>query len=134
MGYRTNGRWIITAPAEKLLAACAAMRLEIAAPPDGVTGLDEFVTFKNKGTGYMRFTFEGWKWYTSYPDVQWYESVWSWCESNSEAFGMSGKRLHIGEDNQTTEETFGDEHIELYVSVSFQDDESASGDPLTGLD
>lgn len=81
----------------------------------------------------MRFTFDDYKWYESYPSIQWYETVWSWLKSNSKLFELSGKRIHIGEDNETNEDSFGNTYIALYVSVGFQDEEFDSGDPLTGL-
>lgn len=132
MGYRTFGKWVILAPAEKLVAAVAAMRMELPPPPAGDCGWEDFELFKVKDIGYMRFEFEEWKWYTSFPSVDWYECVWSWCEEHTEDFELDGRRVHVGEDNVEETQTFGDGgyDIELYVHCSISDGEPDSGDPL----
>ena len=132
MGYRTRGTWIITAPAKKLVAAIAAQRMELPPPPEADVSWDEFMLFKVSAQGYMRFAFEDWKWYPSYPSVQWYESVWDWCEEHTEDFELSGRRVHIGEDNREETRSFGDKgyDIELNCTCDITDGEPDSGEPL----
>jgi len=128
MGYRTNGKWIITGPVDKVITALVSMRLEI--PEHKEAGFDSFESFQSDGVGYVRFEFEDWKWYPSYGDVQWFESVWNWLDAHHEDFELSGKRVHIGEDSEVEAHEFGTDSIDLYVSTSFNDEEPASGEPL----
>ena len=130
MGYRSSGKWVIKGPAETVRAAWAAARLEVQPyePTDSV--LEDhpsfndfkvyFITLESGETGYIRFEFDDWKWYTSYPSIQFYERVWGYL---SEVEGLSGKRVHVGEDHAIEENYFGDECIDIYAHVVFADDE-----------
>lgn len=130
MGYRSSGKWVIKGPADTVRAAWAAARLEVEPfkPAEGVAAdLATFNDFQvyyiklgSSETGYIRFEFYDWKWYLSYPDVQFYERVWGYLY---EVEGLSGKRVHIREDNAIDEESFGDDCIELYANCVFEDDE-----------
>ena len=126
MGYRTSGRWVITGPADKVTSAWAAARLEVAPhiPIDSVVEdaatFNDFRFYTVGDRGYIRFMFDNWKWYSSYPAIAFYERVWDYF---SEVEGLSGKRTHIGEDNAIDENGFGDDPIELGVFVEFYDDE-----------
>lgn len=128
MGYRTNGKWIITGPVDKVITALVTMRLEIPERKDA--GFGSFESFKRDGVGYIRLEFEGWKWYASCDDIKWFESVWDWLDAHHEDFELSGKRVHVGEDNAVYEYAFGTRCIDLYVSTRLSDDEHDSGEPL----
>ena len=98
MGYRSSGRWVITGPADTVTAAWAAARMEVEPYKSNSNVLDDasfndfkFYTVDNQG--YIRFEFDDWKWYTSYPSVQFYERVWEYL---STVEGLSGRRVHIG--------------------------------------
>jgi hypothetical protein len=122
MGYRSSGRWIITGPADKVTAAWVLARLEV--PPhqpdqgDGHATFDDFDFYVIGDRGYIRFEFDGWKWYPSYSEVRFYEQVWGYL---SEIDGLSGCRVHLGEDNEVEEHRFGDDLVHL--GVTFYDDE-----------
>jgi len=130
MGYRTCGKWVIKGPADVVRTAWAAARLEVEPfKPDERVAADPavfnnfkvyYITLEAGEVGYIRFEFDDWKWYSSYPDVQFYERVWSYL---SEVEGLTGKRVHIGEDNAIDEAAFGDDCIELYANCIFTDDE-----------
>jgi hypothetical protein len=125
MGYRSDGRWVIKGPADAMTAAWAELRLN---PPafkstPNISGtqpsLNDFDFYVVGDTGYIRFEFNGWKWYSGYPDVQWYEAVWGRLASNE---ALSGKRVHIGEDNAVEESVFGEGYsIELFAVCHFED-------------
>lgn len=126
MGYVSDGRWIITGHKDDITAAWAELRLNppeyhpdpniISTPPT----LDDLSCYTVGDKGYIRFSFSGWKWYSSYPHVQWYESIWNRLADNDL---LSGKRIHIGEDNEVNRSDFGDKYIELYAVCSFDDKE-----------
>ena len=130
MGYRTCGKWVIKGPADVVRTAWAAARLEVEPfkPDERVATdpavFDDFTVYFIKlgagEVGYIRFEFDDWKWCSGYPDVQFYERVWSYL---SEVEGLTGKRVHIGEDNAIDEASFGDDYIELYANCIFTDDE-----------
>lgn len=121
MGYRSNGRWIIKGPADTVIAAWAATRLEVKLPdpPDDVS-FDMFNVYTIDDTGYIRFEFDDWKWYPSYSDIQFFEHVWAYL---SDVDGLSGRRVHIGEDNAVEENCFGFTDVYLGVEVNFYDEE-----------
>jgi len=142
MGYRTNGTWVIKGPVEQIIAAWTTVRLTITLPNDpdnSDISWDEFKLYRIDNTGYIRFSFEGWKWYSGYKSIGFYESVWSClselCEKSDAYKGIAGKRIHIGEDNATEEDQFGDDgDVEIFVCVKIDDDEPKSGEPLTTKD
>lgn len=137
MGYRSQSKWIITGPAESITVAWVLCRLKLIPPVE--EGLpanlwDNFKVFRIGETGYIRFSYEAWKWYDDYPDVQFYESVWS-CLADCE--GICGRRIRVGEDEYDIEtDQFGDapEEIDLCTVTSILDGEPDEGEPLTGAD
>jgi hypothetical protein len=119
MGYRSNGKWIIKGPAEEVNAAWADLRLNPPKTSGNVSDLlAAFKHFTVGDTGYIRFEFEDWKWYQSYSEIQWYEAVWIRL---SECDGLSGKRIHIGEDDDIDENSFGEDEVEIYTSCTISD-------------
>ena len=130
MANQTCGKWVIKGPADRVRAAWIAARMEVEPfkPAEGVAAdLATFSDFKvyfikleTGEMGYIRFEFDDGMWDSSYPDIQFYERVWSYL---SEVEGLSGKRVHIGEDNAIDEAAFGDDYIELYANCVFADDE-----------
>lgn len=126
MGYRSDGRWAIKGPVDTVTAAWAELRLnppEYRADPDilgGASTLADFDCYTIGDTGYIRFEFNSGRWYTGCPAVQWYEQVWARL---AETEGLSGKRVHIGEDNAVDETEFGDDTVNLYAVCHFEDDE-----------
>lgn len=130
MGYRTNGRWIIKGPSDKVHAAWAAIRMN---PPPVQTNdspaqlLSCFEVYTIGDSGYIRFSFDDWKWYRSYPDVQFFECVWADLMDSEEE--LSGCRIHVGEDNEIETYRFGNDEVMLWSQVSIDDDEP--GPPTT---
>lgn len=132
MGYRTNGEWIVSGPAEDITAAWIKCRL-LVTQPAGEDLWSTFRLFKVEDIGYIRLSFEQWKWYESYPDVAFYEAVWNNLEAYAEddEDSISGKRVHIGEDSAIDEREFGSDVPSLYAFAQFDDDEPKEGEPLT---
>lgn len=126
MGYCTDGRWVIKGPKETVAAAWAAARLEVAPfnPEENIAhhdaSLEDFAVYTVGETGYIRFGFSQCKWYSSYPDVKFYERVWSYLEDFG---GLSGKRVHIGEDGAVEDCAFGDDYVAVDTHVDFYDEE-----------
>jgi hypothetical protein len=134
MGYRSDGKWVIKGPVDAITAAWAVVKLE--APPwpgvDYGGGLKDFDVFKVGHIGYIRFQYEDWKWYSSYPDVQWYEKIW---EMLREMPDISGKRIRIGEEEGDVEIMRFDgsaDEVELWTRTEFNDIEPSAdqGKPL----
>lgn len=135
MGYRTNGAWVIKGPVPQIIAAWAKCRLTLTIPNTGEDLWNYFELYRVGNTGFIRFSYEGWKWYESFSDIQFFESVWSALndfadEAENPAESISGKRVHIGEDSATDDRAFGDDAPDLYVSVSIGDHEPDDGAPL----
>ena len=126
MGYRSRGKWIIKGPADAMTAAWAELRLNpptFKLPPSvnfTQPSFNDFDFYVVGDTGYIRFEFEGWKWYSNYPDVLWFESVWGRLSENGR---LSGRRVHVGEDNAIEEDGFGNEVVHLNTYVVIEDDE-----------
>ena len=135
MGYRSDGLWVIKGPIDHIVAAWAKCRLTIAQPTSTENLWDSFVTFRKDDTGYIRLSYEGWKWYESFPGIRFFEQIWGCLEAyrdGADAQPLSGKRLRIGEDDDDIEVgSFGDDVHDIYVSRSIQDDEPSTGEPLT---
>jgi hypothetical protein len=136
MGYRSDGIWIIKGPAALVATALAMAKLEIPELPNTDAGWKDFKAYTDGKYGFIRFSYNSWKWYDSYPDIQWYESIWNWFsnKADTEEFTfLMGKRIRIGEENEDVEtRRFGDDfNIELCVNRVFIDDEPATGEPLT---
>lgn len=132
MGYRSDGKWIIKGAASDVIAALVDIRITLPPPPHTDVDISVFDTYQVNGTGYIMLSYEGWKWYDSYPDVQWFESVWARLRENDKLYGQ---RIRIGENGDDTDiDSFGDNWVELSVSRSIHCDEPESGDPLVGTE
>lgn len=128
MGYRSNGLWVIKGPVDVVIAAWIACKLKLQAPADEPNIWDEFTTFQKSSTGYIRLEYSDWKWYSSYPSIQFLEQVWSELSDNEE---LTGKRIRIGEDDNDVEQaSFGEEPPDIYACSSISDDEHSEGEPL----
>lgn len=130
MGYRTSGRWVIKGPADQIKAMWVSIRLNPPNKPvNAADMLAEYDVYEVGGMGFIRLTFDDNKWYESFPDVQFHEAVWQMMvdyhyeAEDREARRICGKRVHIGEDNQTDEQSFGDYDIQLGTQCDFYDDE-----------
>ena len=135
MGYRSNGLWVIRGPVNNIIAAWTACRLVLSPPaPDE---WDNFTVFRNGDTGTVRFEYNDWKWYESFPEIQFFESVWNHFalfEEDQDDKVISGRRIRIGEDDDDTENIcFGNDSIDIYINRAISDDEDSSGEPLTPL-
>lgn len=129
MGYQSNVRMVIEAPRDLILAELASARLVdtgrakecleelvvVAIPKDGDDDI-ELAAIVLRGNG--------WKWYLSYADVQWFENLWTrfaeLCEEVDSHDGgnfIRGGFVRIGEETADIEErSFGEDGWEL-VSV-----------------
>jgi hypothetical protein len=127
MGYRSDGLWIITGETADVIAALVSAKMACP-PPDGVSW-DVFDTYRAGDHGYIKLQYDSWKWYDSYPDVQWLERCWTHWDENEK---LSGKRIRIGEDDDDTDvDVFGDDPPELYVSRSINAEYACvHGEPL----
>jgi len=131
MGYRTDGLWVISGPVNDIIAAWTACRLQITLPQG--SEWDEFSVYRVKDTGYIRYEFDSYKWYRGFPEVDFCESVWSALSvfaEDQETNTISGKRLHVDEDNATETDEFGDDPPDIYTSCTIEDSEPSSGDPI----
>ncbi len=74
---------------------------------------------------------DGWEWYDSYQDVQWFESLWSEAEALGQTgVDISGRFVRIGEDaNDIDERAFGDaalwDELEIHRAIDFHRREAA---------
>jgi hypothetical protein len=125
MGYRSNGKWVIQGPAEQVAAFKVQLHLE--GSPDNV--LEELEFFSVGDTGFIRLTYEGWKWYRTYPSIDWLEALWSRLEAFEEK-GWSGQLIRLGEEAEDVEELQFGEEYPLSVSREILDDAPETGDPL----
>ena len=131
MGYRSDGLWVIRGPVQHVIAAWTALKLEMPPCPDNEDLWGLFKVFRVGGKGYIRFQYDGWKWYENFPDIQWLELLWNKLSENEH---LSGKRVRLGEDADDNEETsFGEESwaIEIGYYRALTDEEPEEGDPLT---
>ena len=143
MGYRSNGKWIIKGPVADVRAAWIKCQFMLTPPAGFQTIWDEFKLFRVGDEGFIRFEFEGFKWYTNsdYKGINFYESVWAllagYNESKDKDIGntteLSGKRIRIGDDDGDVHaEDFGDDPPDISTYVLIQDDdEPRSGEPIT---
>lgn len=126
MGYRSDGLWLITGPIDKITTALVSLRMNC--PTPNVADPIEFETYRVGDVGYIKLQYAGWKWYDSYPDVQWAESAW---EFFSECDGLSGKRIRVGEDDDDIDiAEFGEDPPYIYVRREIDCDEPLDGEPL----
>jgi len=133
MGYRTDGIWLIRGTVEDITAAMVSARMNHPSPA-GELDMDFslFEVYKarhnNDVVGYIKFEFEGWKWYSTYGDINWLEKLWThWSEYPN----LSGTRLHVGEEEKDIEiDRFGDDPTDVYINRSIEVGEATSGFPL----
>jgi len=134
MGYRTDGTWLIRGTVEDITAAMVSARMNIPSPA-GELDMD-FSLFEvyearwgDKIVGYIKFEFEGWKWYSSYADIQWLERLWMHWRENP---ALSGTRVHVGEEENDVEvDRFGDDPTDVYITREIVvGDEATSGNYL----
>ena len=133
MGYRTDGVWLIRGTVEDITAAMVSARMN---HPSPAKELDmDFSIFEvyearhnNDVVGYIKLEFEGWKWYTSYADIQWLERLWAhWSEYPN----LSGTRVHTGEEENDVEvDRFGDDPTDVYISREIVVNEATTGNYL----
>lgn len=130
MGYRSNGLWLITGSVEEVTAALVAMRMNVPKPNGAQPDWPEFETYKDDddGNGYIKLQYSGWKWYESYPDIQWLEQCWEFL---SEVTGLSGKRVRVGEDDDDIDiAEFGEDPPYISIRREIDCDEPLDGEPL----
>lgn len=138
MGYRSNGKWIIKGPVDAVRAAWIKCQFMLTPPADFPKIWDEFKLFRVEDEGFIRFEFEGFKWYTNsdYEDINFYESVWALLSERGDEGNnteLSGKRIRTGEEEGDVErDQFGDDppYMTTYVLIQ-DDDEPRSGEPIT---
>jgi hypothetical protein len=133
MGYRTDGIWLIRGTVEDITAAMVSARMNHPSPAKEMdmdfSIFDVYEAgYENKIVGYIKLEFEGWKWYSSYTDIQWLERLWAhW----SECTGLSGTRLHVGEEETDVEiDRFGDDPTDVYINRSIGVGEATVGNQL----
>lgn len=133
MGYRSDGVWLIRGTVEDITAAMVSARMNYPVPSGTMDlGFDLFEVYKarynNDIAGYIKLEFEGWKWYSSYSDIQWLERLWAhWSENPN----LSGTRLHVGEEEDDIEiDRFGDDPTDVYINRSIEVGEATTGNYL----
>lgn len=134
MGYRSDGLWVIKGDKDVVLAAwTAALMLTPETKIDDAGRkevLDSFSLFEVEGTGYIRMEYSDWKWYESFPDIQFYEQLWNHFVSYAEQ-GLSGHSIRIGENDDDIERhEFGKDYFNVSVSRAIVDEEPYEGKPL----
>lgn len=129
MGYRSNGLWLITGSVEEVTTALVAMHMNVPKPNGAPPDWPEFETYKDDaGNGYIKLQYSDWKWYESYPDIQWLEQCWEFL---SEVTGLSGRRVRVGEDDDDIDVAdFGEYPPYIYVRREIDCDEPLDGEPL----
>lgn len=130
MGYRSNGLWVIEGPVDKVIAAWAAIKLTLPPPATNSASFNDFDIYKSSGVGYIRFEYEGWKWYSDYEDVKWYESIWDALRDGQ--WGLNGARVRIGEEDDDIErDAFGSDAPWISVLRSIDFNGPYTGEPIT---
>ena len=133
MGYRTDGIWLIRGTVEDITAAMVSARMN---HPSPARELDmDFSIFdvyearhNNNIVGYIKLQFDGWKWYSSYTDIQWLERLWAYWSENP---ALSGTRVHVGEEETDVEvDRFGDDPTDVYITRSIEVNEATVGNQL----
>lgn len=133
MGYRTDGVWLIRGTVEDITAAMVSARMNYPVPAGSADlGFDAFEVYEarheNNIAGYIKFEFEGWKWYSSYTDIQWLERLWTHWSGNPR---LSGTRIHVGEEEDDVEvDRFGDDPTDVYITREIQVGEATTGNYL----
>lgn len=133
MGYRTDGIWLIRGTVEDITTAMVSARMN---HPSPARELDmDFSIFdvyearhNNNIVGYIKLQFDGWKWYSSYTDIQWLERLWAYWSENP---ALSGTRVHVGEEETDVEvDRFGDDPTDVYITRSIEVNEATVGNQL----
>jgi len=133
MGYRTDGLWLIRGTVDDITAAIVSARMNHP-PPEREFDMD-FSIFEvyearhnNDVVGYIKLEFQGWKWYTSYSDVQWLERLWAYWREDPK---LSGTRIHTGEEENDVEvDRFGDDPTDVYITREIVVGEATTGNYL----
>lgn len=127
MGYRSEGLWLIRGAREDILSAVVSARMNYP-PPEGEQGFDIFEIYHKDGVGYIKLEYQGWKWYETYPYIQWLESLWDFWAQHER---LSGRSVRVGEDDDDNEvKDFGEDYIEVYINRSIHTDECTYGEKL----
>lgn len=146
MGYRSDGTWIIKGRPHNIMSAWAELLLDKPKYRNDPSVIDKsptellamFRVFERDGWGYIRFSYCDWKWYESYPSVQFLEAIWERLKSNG---NLCGRRLRIGEDtgdleneafhsNDDSDEPLDGYGIQLQAYTKIDDEEPQEGTPL----
>lgn len=128
MGYRSDGLWIIKGHKDDVIAALAAARMNVPPPEGEYCSLDNFEVYTSGDTGYIKFQYEGLRWYDGYADVEWFNRLWAFWSDDEK---LNGTRVRVGEnDDDIDRDTFGDDWPEIYVQRVIEAHEPMSGEPL----
>jgi hypothetical protein len=139
MGYRSQGVIVIHASVVHMRTLIQMCRLALPAPQGAnMLSWDDFkMSVVDVELGELRYTYEGVKWYDTYPDVRWVHAVWSWFSERGDEtpeLGVSGVRVRIGEDDDDKERhTFGEDPPEIYLRIGIDDCTAPSDVPLFGI-
>lgn len=114
MGYRSDVAYIIVGKDEDMIPFLIKMRLE--AGPEH-KALEECVVSQLKPDYmYIGFRCEDVKWYDSYKDVAWHDTLWNTISDN-ELF--EGRFVRVGEDDDDLEnKSFGNGDMDLWEYLS----------------
>ena len=130
MGYQSQGAIRIVGPRDVLLGALARMVLTRKDLIKLDEALEEYRIVQHPPDAELvivGLTYDSWKWYDSYPDIQAIEAIWSTLSAEE---GVDAAFVRIGEDNDDVETRYiGNDAFELASVVR-----SVEADPMTGED
>ena len=114
MGYRSDVAYIIAGPKEEILSFVVEQRLLNGAIHKALAECT--VGELRDDVLYIGFHTQDVKWYDSYEDVAMHNALWEAAQTIDE---FEGIKTIIGEDdNDITNETFGDNSYELWENLS----------------
>ena len=96
MGYRSNGCMVIYGSEEDMKAFLMIAKMGQTDPaPWGPIKDSHVRIYKNGKYVVWHLEYEGWKWYTDYPEVAEYERIYNLAQENED---LQGYKVRIGED------------------------------------
>lgn len=130
MGYLSQGAIRIVGSRDVLLGALARMVLTRKDLTELNSALEEYRIVQHPIDAefvIVGLTYDSWKWYDSYPDIQAIEAIWSTLSAEE---GVDAAFVRVGENDDDVETRYiGDNAFELASVVR-----SVEADPMTGED
>lgn len=129
MGYLSQGAIRIVGSRDVLLGALARMVLTRKDLTELNSALEEYRIVQHPIDAefvIVGLTYDSWKWYDSYPDIQAIEAIWSTLSAEE---GVDAAFVRVGENDDVETRYIGDNAFELASVVR-----SVEADPMTGED